>query len=149
MYPKQNRKLMLGRGVRLALAAGCVISWIGVIHSWSRPARQYGSPPAAAAARFLQNSTWGPTSDLISHVQTVGYNQFLQEQFSATISDYPTLPLVPSPPPSIVRQTQPAGGTITRYIRFKQDSSQTRCTATISCASESRSLCIKSLWLEV
>ncbi len=98
MYPKQNRKLMLGRGVRLALAAGCVISWIGVIHSWSRPARQYGSPPAAAAARFLQNSTWGPTSDLISHVQTVGYNQFLQEQFSATISDYPTLPLVPSTP---------------------------------------------------
>jgi uncharacterized protein (DUF1800 family) len=75
-----------------------MISWIGVIHSWSSPALQYGGPSAADAARFLQISTWGPTSDLISHLQTVGYNQFLQEQFSAPISDYPTLPLVPSTP---------------------------------------------------
>jgi len=59
---------------------------------------QYGSPSAADAARFLQHSTWGPTSDLISRVQTLGYGQFLQQQFSASISDYPTLPLVPSTP---------------------------------------------------
>src|SRR5215467_5354451 len=96
MYFKRYRKFLFGRRVRLTLAAGCVITWIGVVHSWSRPMLQNGNPSAAASARFLQNSTWGPTSDSISHLQIVGYDQFLQEQFSATISDYTTLPLVPS-----------------------------------------------------
>ena len=33
-------------------------------------------------------------------MQTLGYDQFLQAQFSAPISSYPTLPLVPSTPAS-------------------------------------------------
>jgi uncharacterized protein (DUF1800 family) len=47
---------------------------------------------AAAAARFLEQSTFGPTPALIQHVQQVGLQPFLNEQFSATASTYPTPP---------------------------------------------------------
>jgi len=98
MCPLRNSKFPLRHEVCLLLVAGCVISFLGVSDAWTHPAAQYGTPPATAAARFLQQSTWGPTSDSISRVQTLGYDQFLQEQFSAPISSYPTLPLVPSTP---------------------------------------------------
>ena len=45
---------------------------------------------AAAAARFLEQSTFGPTSTSIQHVQQVGLQGFLNEQYSATASTYPT-----------------------------------------------------------
>src|SRR4030095_6535429 len=88
--------------VSLILGAGCVTSWTSVT-SYSSARRAIHDdarrPSAAAAARFLQQSTWGPTPDLISHVQDVGFERFLEEQFVAPISSYPTLPLVPGTPP--------------------------------------------------
>ena len=45
---------------------------------------------ASAAARLLEQSTFGPTPALIQHVQQVGMQAFLNEQFSATASTYPT-----------------------------------------------------------
>jgi uncharacterized protein (DUF1800 family) len=57
-------------------------------------ALQVGAPntgvTAAAAARFLEQSTFGPTPALIQHVQQVGFQSFLNEQFSAAASTYPT-----------------------------------------------------------
>jgi uncharacterized protein (DUF1800 family) len=47
---------------------------------------------ASAAARLLEQSTFGPTPQLIEHVQQVGLQGFLNEQFSATASSYPTPP---------------------------------------------------------
>jgi uncharacterized protein (DUF1800 family) len=44
----------------------------------------------AAAARLLEQSTFGPTPALIQHVQQVGMQAFLNEQFAATASPYPT-----------------------------------------------------------
>jgi uncharacterized protein (DUF1800 family) len=44
---------------------------------------------ATAAARFLEQSTWGPTQQSIAHVQAIGFQAFLNEQFSAPISTYP------------------------------------------------------------
>ena len=44
---------------------------------------------ASAAARLLEQSTFGPTPALISHVQQVGPQAFLTEQFNATASTYP------------------------------------------------------------
>ena len=44
--------------------------------------------PAATAARFLEQSTWGPTQGTILHVQQVGFQGFLNEQFAAPISKY-------------------------------------------------------------
>jgi uncharacterized protein (DUF1800 family) len=46
--------------------------------------------------RFLEQATWGPTSSLVEHVREVGFEQFLQEQFAAEPSGYPTLPLYPT-----------------------------------------------------
>ncbi len=55
---------------------------------------QVGAPntgvTAAAAARFLEQSTFGPTPALIQHVQQVGFQAFLNEQFNAAASTYPT-----------------------------------------------------------
>ena len=52
-----------------------------------------GTPGPGDAVRFLEQSTWGPTPELVEHVQAVGFEQFLNEQFDAPPSGYPTLPL--------------------------------------------------------
>ena len=50
----------------------------------------------ADAIRFLEQATLGPTPELVAHVQSVGFEQFLNEQFDAPVSSYPTLPLYPT-----------------------------------------------------
>src|SRR5262249_61881358 len=45
---------------------------------------------ATAAARLLEQSTFGPTPALIQHVQQVGLQAFLNEQYKATASTYMT-----------------------------------------------------------
>ena len=47
-----------------------------------------GPPTAAAAFRFLEQSTMGPTPALVSHVQSVGYDAFLAEQFAEPQTSY-------------------------------------------------------------
>jgi len=44
---------------------------------------------ASAAGRLLEQSTFGPTPQLINHVQQVGLQGFLTEQFNASASTYP------------------------------------------------------------
>jgi uncharacterized protein (DUF1800 family) len=44
---------------------------------------------SAAAVRFLEQSTFGPTSGLIAQVQASGFTAFLNNQFAATASTYP------------------------------------------------------------
>ncbi len=62
--------------------------------------RPIGSPPnqptSADVVRFLEQATFGPTTELIAHVQSVGFENFLNEQFDAPMSSYPTLPLYPT-----------------------------------------------------
>ncbi|HET9220312.1 MAG TPA: DUF1800 domain-containing protein [Terriglobia bacterium] len=60
---------------------------------------EYPRSPAEAA-RFLEYSTWGPTTDWINHLTEVGYSRFLDEQFAAPISGYQDFPLVPSMRPA-------------------------------------------------
>jgi uncharacterized protein (DUF1800 family) len=50
----------------------------------------------ADIVRFLEQSTWGPTPELIEHVRSVGLEGFLEEQFAAPMSSYPTLPPYPT-----------------------------------------------------
>jgi hypothetical protein len=52
--------------------------------------------------RFLEQSTFGPTPALIQHVQQVGFNAFLTEQFNAPVSQYPAI----TPPASTNTTTQ-------------------------------------------
>lgn len=47
-------------------------------------------------SRFLKQSTFGPTPELIAHVQNVGFEEFLNQQFNAPVSSYPTMPLYPT-----------------------------------------------------
>jgi len=67
-----------------------------------RPAGGAQQPPPASGpstadvVRFLEQATFGPTPALISHVKEVGFDRFLDEQFNATASSYPTLPLYPT-----------------------------------------------------
>ncbi len=44
---------------------------------------------AAAAARLLEQSSWGVTPASLSHVQAVGMQAFLNEQFAAPTSTFP------------------------------------------------------------
>ena len=43
----------------------------------------------AAAVRFLEQSTYGPTPELVTQVQQTGFDPFLQAQFAAAVSTYP------------------------------------------------------------
>ena len=47
---------------------------------------------AAAAVRFLEQSTFGPTPALTNQLQQTGFDIFLQGQFSASTSTIPCLP---------------------------------------------------------
>jgi uncharacterized protein (DUF1800 family) len=42
----------------------------------------------AAAKRFLEHATWGPTPDSIAHLQAIGINAWLTEQFNEPVSAY-------------------------------------------------------------
>jgi uncharacterized protein (DUF1800 family) len=48
----------------------------------------------ADTVRFLQQATWGPNKALVQRVQAIGFENFLNEQFGAAPSSYPTLPLM-------------------------------------------------------
>lgn len=57
-----------------------------------------GPASDADAVRFLEQATWGPTAADIAHVKAVGFKAYLDEQFSAPVtnpsknSNYPDLP---------------------------------------------------------
>ena len=62
----------------------------------ARRCRGANTPTRADAVRFLEQATFGPTSELVDHVQAIGFRAFLDEQFQAPASSYPTLQLYPT-----------------------------------------------------
>jgi uncharacterized protein (DUF1800 family) len=49
-----------------------------------------GTPvTAVAAVRMLEQSTFGPTPELVNQVQQLGFDPFLQNQLTAPVSSYP------------------------------------------------------------
>jgi uncharacterized protein (DUF1800 family) len=54
------------------------------------------APTSSDAVRFLEQATFGPTTALVEHVRDIGFAAFLDEQFQAAMSSYPTLPLYPT-----------------------------------------------------
>ncbi len=72
-------------------------------------------PPAEAdVVRFLEQATWGPNEALIARVQSLGFEAWLREQFSAPVTGYPNLAVPPAnecvacpagSPPTCVRDT--------------------------------------------
>jgi len=50
-----------------------------------------GTPVSATAAvRFLEQSTFGPTPELVNQVSQIGFTPFLETQLAAPVSTYPT-----------------------------------------------------------
>src|SRR5262245_21310846 len=69
--------------------------------------RVEAQPSRADTIRFLEQSTFGPTSELVAHVQDIGFEAFLTEQFAAPMSDYPELEFwPPRRPPSCTETCQ-------------------------------------------
>src|SRR5262249_17391524 len=65
-----------------------VFAVIGIHHVEAQPSR-------ADSVRFPEQSTFGPTAELVAHVQDIGFEAFLNEQFAASMSDYPELEFWP------------------------------------------------------
>ncbi len=64
--------------------------------SWSVFGQEVKTPAMTerAAARFLDQATWGPTADSIAQVAQMGIDKWLDAQFAATPSDLPDQPLL-------------------------------------------------------
>ena len=76
--------------------------------------RAEAQPSTADTVRFLEQSTFGPTSSLIAHVQqdcpngsapSVCFDAFLNEQLAAPVTDYPDLPGWPQTRPNVCTGT--------------------------------------------
>jgi uncharacterized protein (DUF1800 family) len=94
--PVCGSKCVLRTGLILVLAAVCATG--SMMPAIPAAAQSSAQPTPAEAARFLDQATWGPTPDSISHVQSIGYERFLEEQFAAPMSSYDQLVLVPATP---------------------------------------------------
>ena len=96
-------RLRFRLGLSLIFFSGCIASLTTTATAIENPSDlrvDIRHPSARQASRFLEHATWGPTVSLIEHVQEVGYEQFLEEQFEAPASSYPTLPLYPTTAPA-------------------------------------------------
>ncbi len=60
------------------------------------PKTYTASATNADTIRFLEQMTWGPTSAEAARVQSMGLRAFLNEQFAASASSYPTMTLMPA-----------------------------------------------------
>lgn len=84
--------------LRRSLASAAAALWAMLLLMSASPI--WAAPPSAAdTVRFLEQATFGPTPDLIAHVQQVGFDTFLQEQFNLRLPDYPNFGLWPQMPP--------------------------------------------------
>jgi uncharacterized protein (DUF1800 family) len=57
----------------------------------------YIAATASAAGRILDQTTFGPTTATIQHVQQIGINAYLQEQFAEPVTKLPAIPTNPLP----------------------------------------------------
>jgi uncharacterized protein (DUF1800 family) len=95
-----NRARRFSRVAFGVLCTLCVMLTVSAAQQWNK-SQGWGEYPQSSvdAARFLEYSTWGPTSESIVHLQQVGYSRFLDEQFEAPISSYQDFPIVPNTRP--------------------------------------------------
>jgi len=68
-----------------------LISWAGISETLQAPVMT-----DRAAARFLDQATWGPTAASIASLGHMGIGRWLAEQFAATPSNLPDQPLLAS-----------------------------------------------------
>ena len=79
------------RGLTLVLAWIFVVVFGGSVEA--------AGPSYAEAVRFLEQATFGPTPELVAHVQEVGFEAFIAEQFALPAPVLPQLDNWPQNPP--------------------------------------------------
>ncbi len=104
MFPIRNPKHPARRLLSLATIAALTLLAAAVPRISVATAARGGTLPLTTnpvdpttqgdAVRFLEQATFGPTSDLVNYVRAVGTENYLNEQFAAPASSYPTLPLM-------------------------------------------------------
>ena len=88
-----GRQLIWPLALALALTGGCAGGSAGSLTNQTKTTTSAASlATPAAAARFMEHSTFGPSSALIAQVQQIGLPAFLASQFSAPSSTYPDPP---------------------------------------------------------
>jgi uncharacterized protein (DUF1800 family) len=80
----------------LTVTGVVVGSAIGIVQPLRAQFPSEDPPTTPDIVRFLEQATFGPTPALIERVRQVGFEAFLEEQFQAPMSSYPTLPLYPT-----------------------------------------------------
>ncbi len=68
----------------------------GILAAVSAFCQATAAMSGTAAARFLEQATWGPTQGSVAELERVGINQWLKAQFALNTSDIPDQPLVAS-----------------------------------------------------
>jgi len=88
-----GRQMIWPLALALALTGGCAGGSAGSLTNQTQTTTLAASVATpAAAARFMEHSTFGPSSALIAQVQQIGLPAFLASQFSAPSSTYPDPP---------------------------------------------------------
>ena len=81
-----------------SILGGVTLCLAGVL--LATPAVLAQEPDVGDVVRFLEQSTFGPSSALITKVRTEGFESFLSDQFTAAMNPYPELPPMPSVRPA-------------------------------------------------
>jgi uncharacterized protein (DUF1800 family) len=81
------------------VAAGALLT----VSAWGQDAsprrivpRSDGKVTPRAAARFLDQATWGPTPASIAELESLGFTSWLNQQFASNVSNLPDQPLLTS-----------------------------------------------------
>jgi uncharacterized protein (DUF1800 family) len=78
--------------------AGCVCAVL-IVGAVKATAQATLRPMVADTVRFLEQSTFGPTTEQIAKVHEQGFEAFLADQFGAPLTPYPELPPMPATRP--------------------------------------------------
>ncbi|MBV9506332.1 MAG: DUF1800 domain-containing protein [Acidobacteriia bacterium] len=79
-----------------------LVTWIGhaAVLAMCIVTARAQQPSTNDTVRFLEQATFGPNSNLITQVQSLGFSAFLDQQIALPVSGYPPLPLQPTTVPS-------------------------------------------------
>jgi len=89
--------------LHLCLAVGLALAGL--------PQLSLAQPTAEEAVRFLEQSTFGPNPALIQHVQDIGFDAFLEEQFNMAPTGWTDYGLCPGDPGAMNNPCNPTGCT--------------------------------------
>ena len=85
-----NRVTIRQRALSSGVVAICLTVFFASTVAVAASRKQAAGVSAAVAARFLEQSSWGPTASTIADVETLGLQDYLQLQFTAPTSLYTT-----------------------------------------------------------